>query len=109
MLRLLYQITEEEPWEAHFTIGAPPDGPCEDVPVDMLINAFREAGKTLGEALSTTAPEKAQSPLPAPLTDGFPDGGKTIESGARFLFFHEAYHLGQIGLLRRCAGKTGLS
>lgn len=33
--------------------------------------------------------------------------GKTVADDLAFLFFHEAYHAGQIGLLRRLVGKSG--
>ena len=34
-------------------------------------------------------------------------GDETIGDSLRFLQFHEAYHIGQMGLLRRMAGKEG--
>lgn len=34
-------------------------------------------------------------------------GDKTAGESLHFLHFHEAYHIGQVGLLRRMAGKEG--
>jgi uncharacterized damage-inducible protein DinB len=34
-------------------------------------------------------------------------GNETVGDSLRFLQFHEAYHIGQMGLLRRMAGKEG--
>jgi hypothetical protein len=38
----------------------------------------------------------------------FPWGTKDLSGGMHFLHFHESYHLGQIGLIRRMAGRPGL-
>jgi DinB superfamily len=35
------------------------------------------------------------------------DGKGTVEDTLRFLLFHEAYHIGQLGLLRRTLGLPG--
>ena len=37
----------------------------------------------------------------------FPDGSATIAGGTHFLYLHETYHLGQLGLIRRQSGKSG--
>ena len=39
----------------------------------------------------------------------FPEGFRSLAGGAAFLFMHEAYHLGQIGLLRVAAGREGFA
>ena len=36
-----------------------------------------------------------------------PDGSATVAGALGFLAWHESYHLGQLGLLRRLAGKPG--
>jgi uncharacterized damage-inducible protein DinB len=33
-----------------------------------------------------------------------PDGSDTVAGVLHFLYFHETYHLGQLGLLRRMNG-----
>jgi uncharacterized damage-inducible protein DinB len=45
--------------------------------------------------------------LAKPLGRTLPDGSDTIAGALRFLAWHEAYHLGQLGLFRRLAGKPG--
>jgi hypothetical protein len=38
-----------------------------------------------------------------------PDGSRSVGGAIRFLAWHEAYHLGQLGLLRRMIGKPGIA
>jgi uncharacterized damage-inducible protein DinB len=47
--------------------------------------------------------------LVKPLGRTLPDGSDTTEGALRFLAWHEAYHFGQLGMLRRLAGKPGLA
>ena len=35
-------------------------------------------------------------------------GGTTVADGVQFMHFHESYHIGQLGMLRRICGKAGL-
>jgi hypothetical protein len=102
-LRLLGLAMEEEAWEAHFGQGTPPGPQGDDIAPELLREAFRKAGERLRVHLSEATPEQIDAPFRE-----FPDGSRTMGGGVHFLHFHESYHLGQIGLLRRVAGKPGL-
>jgi len=69
----------------------------------VLRKAHRASQKTIEAALAAATPEQ----LATPLDD--PDGrlGETVRSALVFFAFHDGYHTGQLGLLRRVAGKDG--
>ncbi len=93
-----------EGWEQHFDMGAKPGAASNALdPVD-LCGHFHRAGDLLAKALKGLTPGAAAKALDHTL----PDGGKTHGDFAHFMHFHESYHLGQIGLLRRSLGKPGL-
>jgi uncharacterized damage-inducible protein DinB len=92
-----------EPWEAAFGRGSS----CTEVPADLdpriLVQAFHAAQQaTAGRWDAVT-----EADLAKPFGRTLPDGSDTIGGALRFLAWHEAYHLGQLGFLRRLAGKPG--
>jgi hypothetical protein len=103
-LRLLGLATEEQPWEAHFGQGRRPSPLSDDIAPELLREAFLNAGETLRAHLAAATPAQIDAGFRE-----FPDGSRTMGGGVHFLHFHEAYHLGQLGLLRRAAGKPGLA
>jgi uncharacterized damage-inducible protein DinB len=65
---------------------------------------WNESQELLNEALTRLTPEQLLTEAP-PLGDfARPD---TLERRILFLHFHESYHLGQLGLMRRLLGKEG--
>ena len=46
--------------------------------------------------------------MSAPAPRDFPVPDKTIRGAINFLAYHEAYHLGQMGYLRKWLGKDSL-
>ena len=100
--RLIGATLAVEPWDPHFGLGSKPSAASDDVAPALLREAFRARGAALRERLATITPEQAAldfRELPF---------GKDLSSGVHFLHFHESYHLGQIGLIRRMSGKPGL-
>ncbi|MBZ0202148.1 MAG: hypothetical protein K8I03_03945 [Ignavibacteria bacterium] len=63
----------------------------EAIALDKIVEIFNNGQKELEEAVTNTN------------LSGKEDGLKTLS----FLAFHEAYHTGQTGLLRRITGKEG--
>ncbi len=63
----------------------------EAIPLEKILEVFNSGQKELEEAVSNTD------------LSGKEDDLKTLS----FLAFHEAYHTGQTGLLRRITGKEG--
>ena len=62
---------------------------------------FHDAQRRTAEYWENLVPEH----LAKPLGRALPDGSDTLGGAIRFLVWHEAYHLGQLGMLRRLAGK----
>ncbi|MGQ0552734.1 MAG: DinB family protein [Planctomycetota bacterium] len=102
-LRELGAGVSAEPWEQHFGQGCRPSPLSDDIAPALLREALIKNGEKLRKFLVTRTPEQAEAPFMP-----FPDGSRTMQAGAHFLHFHESYHLGQIGLLRRLQGKPGL-
>jgi len=89
------------PWEGALAGGQPAPATI-DVAPDVLQEDFRRSGELIEQRLAAL-PEK----MLAAEKGEWPDGGRTLEDGINFLHFHETYHLGQIGLLRRVFGLPG--
>lgn len=85
--------------------GAPPlDDASAAIPFDELLAAWDEASRRVNRGLKALTPEVLDEPAP------YSPGGnpeETIRSLLTTVFFHQAYHAGQTGLLRRIAGKEG--
>jgi len=101
--RLIGAQLPVEPWDPHFGLGRKPSAASDDVAPALLREAFRIRGAALRERLVTITPDQAASDFRE-----FPWGTKDLSGGMHFLHFHESYHLGQIGLIRRIAGLPGL-
>ena len=106
-LTLLRKIGEEIPgedWESDFSIGSQPDGSRRIEAVELQ-GRFRILGRLLVEKIESMEEEQLSLPLEKPM----PDGANTVAGLVRFMCFHESYHIGQLGLLRRLLGKPGLA
>jgi hypothetical protein len=92
----------EADWEAGLKGGdAKPDPAVLPSGAALLAEAL-DGGKVIVGQLSAATPERAAAPYGAT----FADGSSDYAGGAHFLFFHETYHLGQVGILRRMRGKA---
>lgn len=92
-------------WEALFAKGSSPADVPPDLDMAEVLAAFRAAHARIMDRWDELTPEALARPAGRRLPDGTEDVGGAI----RFLAWHEAYHLGQLGLLRRLAGKPGLA
>jgi len=101
-LREMGQTSEHEPWEQHFGMGARPTPLSDDIAPAMLREVFVKTGQVLAQHLATLDDAAVAAPFRK-----FPDGSNTLSGGLHFLHFHESYHLGQIGLIRRLVGRPG--
>ena len=73
-------------------------------PFEELVQAFGATQETLVgflESANADALAKEIPNMPSPL-------GDTLGSAVTAIAFHEAYHSGQLGILRRCLGKDGV-
>jgi uncharacterized damage-inducible protein DinB len=105
LMRKLGLDVAEQPWEEQFGMGAEHGDPAGYPRVDELLADVFEAGEPLANRLS----EMSEDDAAAPFDIKFPDGADTLGGASSFLLFHEIYHLGQIGLLRRISGHAGFA
>lgn len=95
----LWEETQAEPYGR----GAPNISAQSARPLPELLEAFRSTqAQLLGWLEGTGEPDLAR-PLPEP----HELLGDTVGSALTAFAWHEAYHAGQIGILRRAAGKPG--
>ena len=90
---------------ARYERGTPPlRNPGEALPLPDLIAAWDEASERVKVGLADLTPEKLDAPAPASPRN---DPNETVRSLLGLVCFHQAYHAGQLGILRRLAGKEG--
>jgi hypothetical protein len=104
---ILKLVGEEPVWDAAaarpYERGAkPPLDPGSLQNLDRILADFARAQELIVAGLARLTPDD----LAASAGEG-PLGEMTVGMKIAFLQFHEAYHLGQIGLLRRIVGKEG--
>jgi uncharacterized damage-inducible protein DinB len=88
-----------DPARERYDRGSPPitgDGP-DVVPLDRLRELLERTGEAVPAAIRAAGDAK--------LAEAAEKG--TVGSNVAFLQFHEGYHSGQLGLLRRILGKEG--
>ena len=91
---------------ARYERGSPPIvGPAEAMELDELLAAFDTQTDRFQAGLATLTPEALERPMPGPDSGG--ELTETLRSLLGTILFHQAYHAGQTGLLRRIAGKPG--
>jgi len=105
LVRRLGDGSPMESWEADFGMGTQPRDPAAYPSPATLLEWFRLAGEAL-ERLCRNLDEAA---VRQPFGTTFPDGSDTLGAGAAFLYMHEVYHIGQVGLLRRMRGRPGFA
>nr|WP_320132392.1 DinB family protein [uncultured Holophaga sp.] len=92
-------------WEACFARGTS----LLDIPQELqgpeCLEVFRQTQAALESRWEGLIPADLERPIGRTL----PNGSDTVRGMVAFLAWHEAYHLGQLGLLRRLAGKAGLA
>ncbi len=103
MLAVLGHGEPAEPWEDAVARGAK----REPKPVDAAtaLSVFRRRGARLVEVLPSMPAETWAKPFPRPLPDGSATNGPAFD----FLAFHEAFHLGQIDLIKVGLGLAGIA
>ncbi len=85
--------------------GSPPlKNPAETLPLPKLMEAWDEAAKRVDAGLASLTSQALDALAPASPTN---NPNETLRSLLAVISFHQAYHAGQTGLLRRIAGKVG--
>lgn len=75
------------------------------LPFDGLRRRFKAMQEPLVKTIGGVSPEVLASRPPPKFTD---DPAETVGSNLATFVFHECYHVGQAGVLRRVAGKPGV-
>jgi len=107
-VNLLTQATGGQPdttYAAQFARGVKLDPNANYPPISEITAKWKETAQGLSEAIANMPDEVATSkaPVQAPIADD------TMRGLLSFLVSHEAYHIGQLGLLRKLAGKEAMS
>jgi uncharacterized protein YndB with AHSA1/START domain/uncharacterized damage-inducible protein DinB len=106
----LLQLLESEPVLprdvlARYARGSQPLASADEaVRFGELLGAWDETCRRVGERLEALSAERLSEPVPGSPT-GNPD--ETLGSLLATVMFHQAYHAGQLGIVRRVAGKPG--
>jgi uncharacterized damage-inducible protein DinB len=93
----------ENPFAATFEHAAATDG-ANYPPLAVLAASFAALNADLCAALASSADR-----LEAPMPGGGPHNEKRIRDTVLFLAWHEAYHIGAIGAIRREHGRTAIA
>jgi hypothetical protein len=93
------------PWAAAFGRGTSDADVPADLDLRLVVQTFHEAQQRMATRWEGLGAEDFSKPMGRTL----PDGSDTIGGAIRFLAWHETYHLGQLGMLRRLAGKSGIA
>lgn len=74
-------------------------------PIDEITTKWNEVSGSISERLTTLPEDLLDSPSPgkAPIAD------ETFRGMLAFLISHEAYHIGQLSILRKLLGKEAMS
>ncbi len=104
-LARLLGVDQEVPWPTLFTRDAPaPTG--EEYPA---LDEIRSAWESAGGALRTRLRAMADGDLQADLQVKIPSTDGTLRGAIVFALFHEGYHVGQMGLVRRTLGRERIA
>ena len=97
---------DENPWHELFGGLAPSRDGSEYPDVSELKAAWDETAQKLMPALEGLSEEAGLAALPA--DSGIPVADQTVRGAVGFFAFHEAYHVGQVGLLRTELGYSSI-
>jgi uncharacterized damage-inducible protein DinB len=85
--------------------GAPPlQDASEALPLSEILSALDQATERIDTGLATLTPERLDAKAPVSPRN---DPNETVRSLLTLVSFHQAYHAGQLGILRRILGKMG--
>ena len=91
--------------EAVLSHGAEQRSPIEEEPLAVSLEDLVAMLETSQESILAGLSEISDEALRAPAPSG--KEGETVETGLAGLVFHEAYHVGETGILRRLLGHEG--
>lgn len=106
---LLQTLGQEPVWSAseqeRYGRRSPPlIDPAKALPWEQILQDLATTQERLRVGLGTITSERLASPMPA---EQNPFGVDTLGDMLAVFTFHESYHVGQLGILRRLYGKPG--
>jgi hypothetical protein len=104
-LARLLGVERDVPWPSLFLRGSPPPESEGYPALAEIRREWETAGSALRSRLRTMTDEELYGELQVkiPSTDG------TLEGAIVFALFHEGYHVGQMGYVRRTLGKERIA
>jgi hypothetical protein len=96
------RVGSPDQWDRYARGTEPITSPSDGVPWEEIRAAFETSQERFREALSRATPDDLAAPLPE---DANPFGVESVGQMLAAFAFHEAYHVGQLGVLRRVAGR----
>lgn len=103
LLRIL-GVERELPWDGKFGRGGAMNDPSQYPELDEVWAVWHDASAQLEKRFEELTDAELSKPSPR----DFPVPDKTIRGTINFLAYHEAYHLGQMGYLRKWLGKDSV-
>jgi hypothetical protein len=101
----LLGVEQEVPWPSLFKRDVPAPG-SEEYPA---IAEIRRAWGSAGEALRTRLRSMSDADLHGDLQVKIPSTDGTLRGAIVFALFHEGYHIGQMGYVRRTLGRERIA
>jgi len=98
-------LQPDDAYSAQFGRGVSLDPGADYPPIGEITAKWKETAAAISEGINNIPEEvlAAKSPAQAPIADD------SIRGLLSFLLSHEAYHIGQLGILRKLAGKEAMS
>ena len=97
-----YPMEDFDPYDDRTGV---PFSPEKALPFDELRHRFKAMQEPLVRTIEGMSPEVLASRPPRKMTS---DPNETVGSSLATFVFHECYHVGQTGILRRVVGKAGV-
>lgn len=105
--RFLPGVGQESPWTEEqarpYRRGIPFEDATEHLPFEEVVRAFDLTQERILAGLAAVTEEELEKP--APFSPG--PQAETLGSLLATMTIHDAYHLGQTGILRKVCGKEG--
>ncbi len=101
----LERVLGQEEHPVYARSSEPLTGAGKAEPFDRLTAAFAQGQDDIIAAVAALTPEQLAAPAPFSPANNPQETVGTLLAG---LIFHESYHIGQTGVLRRIAGHAGV-
>lgn len=98
------QVVDPEKLNRYARGSAPIQNPAGALELSELLSAWDKVLARIDTGLAGLTPERLDAKAPVSPTN---NPNETVRSLLAVVGFHQAYHVGQVGILRRIAGKPG--